>query len=188
MKIYTRRGDGGETDLFGGPRVGKDDLRVEAYGSVDELNSVLGVAIAETAHDDVGTLLRSVQSALFDLGAYLATPEAARREKSGVPEPEAAQVEELEAHMDGFETELEPLRVFILPGGTRASAALHVARTVCRRAERRCVSLAREEHLEAPAVGYLNRLSDLLFVLARLDNARASVPDTPWVGRKRDPS
>ena len=188
MKIYTRRGDGGETDLFGGPRVGKDDLRVEAYGSVDELNAVLGTAIAETGHDDVRDLLTEIQSALFDLGAYLATPEAARREKSGVPEPEASLVEELEARMDGFESELEPLRAFVLPGGTRASAALHVARTVCRRAERRCVALARDEALDAPAIGYLNRLSDLFFVLARLENARAGVPDTPWVGRKRDPA
>ncbi len=186
MKIYTRRGDRGETDLFGGPRVRKDDLRVEAYGSVDELNATLGLAITASEQGDVRALLEEIQSALFDLGAYLATPEAARREKSGVPEPDDAQIEALEARMDAFEEELEPLRAFVLPGGTRASAALHLGRTVCRRAERRCVALSREEALDAPAIGYLNRLSDLLFVLARLENARAGVADTPWVGRKRE--
>jgi cob(I)alamin adenosyltransferase len=184
VKVYTRRGDGGETDLFGGARVDKDALRVEAYGAVDELNATLGPAAAASPHADVVELVQTIQSALFDLGAYLATPDAARREKSGVPLPGAGEIAELEARIDAFEQELEPLRRFVLPGGTPAAAAFHVARTVCRRAERRVVSLARAEEIDAVAVGYLNRLSDLLFVIARLENRRAGVPDVPWVGRR----
>ena len=185
MKVYTRRGDGGQTDLFGGERTDKDALRVEAYGAVDELNATLGPAAAASAHEDVVALVQRIQSALFDLGAYLATPDAKRREKSGVPMPDAADVAELEARIDGFEEELEPLRSFVLPGGTAAASAFHVARTVCRRAERRVVTLAREEALDPLAIGYLNRLSDLLFVIARLENRRAGEPDVPWVGRSR---
>ena len=185
MKIYTRRGDRGETDLFGGPRVAKDDLRVEAYGAVDELNAVVGMAAASTAHDDVRELCREIQNALFDLGAYLATPDPRRREKSGVPEPDDEQIEVLERAIDTFEQELPPLRNFVLPGGNPAAAAFHLARTVCRRAERCCVSLSRESELDAPAVGYVNRLSDFFFVVARLENARDRRPDVEWVGRKR---
>ena len=183
MKIYTRRGDRGETDLFGGARVGKDDARVEAYGAVDELNAFAGDAAARSAHADVHTLLARIQSSLFDLGAYLATPDVTRQEKAGVPKPSEVDIAELEAHIDTFEAELPPLRSFVLPGGTPAAAAFHVARTVCRRAERRTVSLQRAEPLDPIAVRYLNRLSDLLFVLARLENARAGVPDVPWIGR-----
>jgi len=185
VKIYTRRGDRGETDLFGGPRVAKDHLRVEACGAVDELNAALGVALADTAHQDVRDLAVSIQEALFDLGAYLASPDAERREKRGVRQPLGAEVEALEAHIDAFEAELEPLRNFVLPGGTSAAAAFHLARTVCRRAERRAVSLDREVPLEAPALRYLNRLSDLLFVLARVENRRAGLGDQVWAGRKR---
>ena len=184
MKIYTKRGDRGETDLFGGERVPKDDARVEAYGAVDELNAFVGVAAAQSRHEDVSALLARVQSSLFDLGAYLATPEEARQKKAGIPKPSEADVAELEAHIDAFEKELEPLRSFVLPGGTQAAAAFHVARTVCRRAERRTVSLQRAEPLDPIAVRYVNRLSDLLFVLARLENAREGVPDVPWVGRE----
>jgi len=185
VKVYTRRGDGGQTDLFGGDRVGKDDDRVEAYGAVDELNATLGPAAAASPHEDVIALVQQIQSALFDLGAYLATPDAARREKSKVPMPSAEDIADLEAHIDAFEEELEPLRSFVLPGGTASASAFHVARTVCRRAERRVVSLGRTQELDPLAVGYLNRLSDLLFVMARLENRRAEVPDVPWVGRSR---
>jgi cob(I)alamin adenosyltransferase len=185
VKIYTRRGDRGETDLFGGPRVAKDHLRVEAYGAVDELNAALGAALADTAHQDIRDLARSIQENLFDLGAYLSSPDAEQREKRGVREPLEAEVEALEARIDAFEAELEPLRNFVLPGGTSAAAALHLARTVCRRAERRAVSLDREVPLEAPALRYLNRLSDLLFVLARVENRRAGLGDQLWAGRKR---
>lgn len=185
MKIYTRRGDQGETDLFGGPRVGKDDVRVEAYGAVDELNSVVGLASAQTAQDDVRELCNLIQNTLFDLGAYLATPEESRREKGGIPKPENEQIIELEEAIDSFETELTPLRNFVLPGGAVASASFHLARTVCRRAERNCVALMREANIDPLALGYLNRLSDLFFVVARLENARSDVSDVEWTGRKR---
>lgn len=185
MKIYTRRGDGGDTDLFGGPRVGKDDLRVEAYGAVDELNACLGVCRAQTGHDDLRTMVEDIQSRLFDLGGALATPSAAHREKSGVPEPKAEDVAALETHIDALESGLTPLERFILPGGCAAAATFHVARTVCRRAERRAVSLARADDVPEPSLRYLNRLSDLLFVMARVENRRAGVQDLEWFGIDR---
>jgi len=183
MKIYTRRGDSGETDLLGGPRVAKDDLRVEAYGAVDELNATLGVCAAQTGHADMQQLLAKLQGWMFDLGAYLASPDAVRREKGRVPEPRAADVAALEAAIDAFEQELTPLKRFILPGGTPAAASLHVARTVCRRAERRAVALHHQEALSDTALRLLNRLSDLLFVMARVENRRAGVTDVEWAGR-----
>ena len=122
---------------------------------------------------------------MSDLGATLATPDEKQREKSGVPEPEADDIEALERHIDALEEELQPLRRFILPGGCHAAAALHVARTVCRRAERRAVALHASEPVDAPVLRYLNRLSDLLFALARLENARAGEPDVAWIGRER---
>jgi cob(I)alamin adenosyltransferase len=183
MKIYTRRGDTGETDLLGGPRVPKDHARVEAYGAVDELNAALGVCAAETGHADARSLLAKLQGSLFDLGAFLASPDAGRRKKGRVPEPREADVAELEKAIDGFEAELAPLERFILPGGTRAAAAFHVARTVCRRAERCAVALHQQEPLEGAALRLLNRLSDLLFVMARVENRRAGVADVEWPGR-----
>jgi cob(I)alamin adenosyltransferase len=185
VRIYTRRGDRGETDLLGGPRVAKDHLRVEAYGAVDELNAALGVALADTVHEDIRDLARSIQATLFDLGAYLSSPDAERREQSGERRSLDAEVEALEGRIDAFEEELEPLRNFVLPGGTSSAAAFHVARTVCRRAERRVVSLDREAPLEAARLRYLNRLSDLFFVLARVENRRAGIDDLVWAGRKR---
>lgn len=185
MKVYTRRGDRGETDLFGGPRVAKDDLRVEACGAVDELNAVVGCAAAATAHEDLRAILGEVQSLLFDLGGTLATPDAAQRAKSRVPGVEQRDIDAAESQIDGLEKELEPLKRFVLPGGTAAAAELHVARTVCRRAERRCVALHREDPINEPSLGYLNRLSDLLFVMARVENRRADVSDVEWIGRER---
>ncbi len=188
VKIYTRRGDRGETDLFGGDRVGKDDLRVRAYGDVDELNAVVGVAAAslEAERDaDMHTLLQRIQSSLFDLGTQLATPSAEHLEKSGLPRVDGGDVAELENQIDAFEKEIEPLKSFVLPGGSAAAAVLHHARTVCRRAERHCVSLDREAPLDTAIVQYLNRLSDLMFTLARVANARAGVADVEWVGRER---
>jgi cob(I)alamin adenosyltransferase len=184
LSVYTRRGDRGETDLFGGPRVAKDHLRVEAYGGVDELNAVIGVAASATGHDDLRATLLEMQGLLFDLGGYLATPDPARREKSQVPEIRVGDVSALEERIDTLEAELEPLKRFILPGGAPAAAALHVARTVCRRAERYCVRLHREQPLSEVSLRYLNRLSDLLFVMARVENHRAGVPDVEWEGRK----
>jgi len=185
LKVYTRRGDRGETDLFGGPRVAKDDLRVEAYGAVDELNAVVGRAAAASAHEDLRSVLSEVQSLLFDLGGTLATPDAAQRAKSRVPSVEQRDIDAAESYIDGFERELEPLRRFVLPGGSAAAAEFHVARTVCRRAERRCVALHREDPVDEIALGYLNRLSDLLFVMARVENRRAGIGDVEWVGRER---
>lgn len=185
MKIYTKRGDGGDTDLFGGERVGKEHTRVDAYGAVDELNATVGQAAASTSHADLRAILQTIQGLLFDLGGYLATPDAKRREKGGVPQPEPADIEQLESHIDSLEAELQPLKRFILPGGTTAAAAFHLARTVCRRAERRTVTLHRDEPVSADVLGYLNRLSDLLFVMARVENARAKLPDVEWVGRDR---
>jgi cob(I)alamin adenosyltransferase len=183
VKIYTKRGDRGETDLLGGGRVGKDDRRVEAYGEVDELNACLGAAAAASPHADLRDLARAIQAALFSLGAYLASPDEARRERAAIPGVGEGDVEALEKRIDAHEAELEPLRRFILPGGTAGAAAFHVARTVCRRAERRAVALDRSEPLSPLALRYLNRLSDLLFVLARVENRRAGVPDVEWEGR-----
>jgi len=185
LKIYTRRGDGGETDLFGGGRVSKDDMRVGAYGDVDELNAVVGVAAAAVEKDDLRARLQEIQSSLFDLGSQLATPDRAHHEKNNVPGVDANQIEELEREIDRLEEELEPLVSFVLPGGTPAAAALHHARTVCRRAERSVVTLERAEDIDPAVVKYLNRLSDLLFTMARVANARAGVADVPWVGRER---
>lgn len=185
VKIYTRRGDSGETDLIGSGRVGKDDLRVEAYGAIDELNAAVGSCASATSHDDARAALQRVQRTLFSLGAYFATPEARHRSEYGMSAPEKAETGFLEERIDAWEAELPPLQRFVLPGGTSASAAFHVARTVCRRAERRVVSLSRAAELDASALRYINRLSDLLFVMARLENHRAGIPDVEWEGRKR---
>ena len=184
MKIYTRRGDAGETDLFGSGRVPKDHLRVEVYGAVDELNATLGLCVAATAEADLCALVQRLQCGLFELGAYLATPEARHRDAMKTHEPSDAEVDALETQIDAFETELPALERFVLPGGTPAAAHFHLARTVCRRAERLAVALDRAESLAPSAVKYLNRLSDLLFVLARVANRRAGVRDVEWEGRK----
>ncbi|HEX3658850.1 MAG TPA: cob(I)yrinic acid a,c-diamide adenosyltransferase [Pirellulales bacterium] len=177
MKIYTKTGDDGQTGLFGGPRVAKDAPRIEAYGTVDELNAVLGIARCAQLPADVDALLARVQHELFDLGAELATPDPAKFNMRGLG---AAQIQTLEQAIDTFEAELAPLKQFILPGGTLGAAQLHLARTVCRRAERRIVALAAVEPIASELVVYLNRLGDLLFVLARLANARAGQQDVLW--------
>ncbi len=179
MKIYTKTGDAGQTGLFAGPRVWKDDPRIEAYGAVDELNSVLGLVRAEQPPAGIDELLVAIQNDLFCVGAELATPDPAA---SGVAFAADPRITALEQAIDSFESRLEPLKQFILPGGTKAAAALHLARTVARRAERRVLTLARgsEEPISPLLVIYLNRLSDLLFVLARGANAAAGVGDQPW--------
>ncbi|MCB9596945.1 MAG: cob(I)yrinic acid a,c-diamide adenosyltransferase [Sandaracinaceae bacterium] len=179
MKIYTKGGDAGETGLFGGTRISKASARVSAYGEVDELNSTLGVVRATGVPDDVDALLAGIQSELFGLGAELA---ARPGKKLGIAPVDDAQVEALEAAIDRAEEELEPLETFILPGGAMPAAQLHVARTVCRRAERAIVALG-EGEVRGEVLRYVNRLSDLLFVLARLVNHRVGVPDVPWKGR-----
>jgi len=183
MKIYTKTGDGGETSLFGGGRVGKDDLRVEAYGTVDELNAALGAARALGPDPELDVELGRAQDALFTVGAELATPHEARAHGS-IPAVDEAWAGELERAMDRWDAELLPLTAFILPGGAPVAAALHVARAVCRRAERRVVSLRRDAEVDPAVVVYLNRLSDFLFVAARLANHRAGVAETPWSPRK----
>lgn len=179
-KIYTRRGDDGSTGLFGGPRVRKDDLRVAAYGDVDELNSSLGLAREELlAQADLLSLVDALQSELFTLGAELATPEAESAPKE-VPRVQASHVERLEREIDRLTSELPPMKNFILPGGSRPGAALHLCRTVCRRAERKVVSLAESSTVSPVALAYVNRLSDLLFVMARAANLRSGGREIPW--------
>ncbi|MEO6526993.1 MAG: cob(I)yrinic acid a,c-diamide adenosyltransferase [Gemmatimonadaceae bacterium] len=181
MKIYTKTGDSGDTGLFGGGRVPKDDPRVEAYGDVDELNAVIGMARAVEQMPRIDEVLVPLQRDLFAIGALLATPDrekmASHLEKARIDDERIAQLEQA---IDDAESELEPLRAFIVPGGTPKAAALHVARTVCRRAERHVVRLQHTVELPELTVIYLNRLSDLLFTLARLANKRAGAGEVTW--------
>lgn len=190
-RIYTRTGDTGNTDLFGGVRVAKDDIRVEAYGAVDELNASIGAVRALGVPNKIDSVLERVQHDLFQLGADLSTPEQAETGSGPAVATRIVRVNSdradmLEAAIDRFEAELEPLKRFILPGGHPTGALLHVSRTICRRAERRCVSLDHHlAHHEATALNpavilYLNRLSDLLFVLARAANQAAGIGDVLW--------
>ncbi|MFP4441128.1 MAG: cob(I)yrinic acid a,c-diamide adenosyltransferase [Chloroflexaceae bacterium] len=180
MKIYTKTGDKGETGLFGGERVSKDALRVRAYGEVDELNAMLGVVRTHGLDPQLDAALIQVQNELFVLGSDLATPGEAKY----IPRMSEEPVGRLEQEIDQFETELEPLKNFILPGGTPAGAYLHLARTICRRAERSVVTLNSQEMINQAALHYLNRLSDWLFTLARLANTRQGVSDIPWTNPK----
>src|SRR5689334_23100704 len=172
-KVTTRTGDSGQTSLVGGARVSKASLRVEAYGDVDELNSLLGLVRARLADKQVDEALGLIQNDLFTLGADLASPAEIE-----VPRIDESFVRSLERFSEEFLGELEPLKEFILPGGSQAGASLHVARTVARRAERRVVGLAEQEDVNAAAIIYLNRLSDLLFILARVVNRRAGIPES----------
>ncbi len=178
-RIYTRTGDRGETGLFGGGRVPKWSPRVVAYGELDELNAVLGWAVIKLGDREISSRLVELQSDLFAIGAHLATPPGART-RAHLPDLPRARPAEMEGMIDSAEEEVGPLSAFILPGGSEAGAALHLARTVCRRAERAVVELAREDEVDPDILIYLNRLSDLLFELARLANHRAGVAETPW--------
>lgn len=179
MKIYTRTGDAGETGLRGGVRVVKSAPRVEAYGAVDETNALLGVVRSLRPSSRVDQILERVQNELFVVGAELATPAPSDAKSAQVAAPH---IERLEEMIDLCEADLEPLRRFILPGGSATASQLHFVRTVCRRAERRVVELAQIEPVSPQIVAYLNRLSDLLFVLARYENARSSTPEIKWQG------
>ena len=181
-KVYTRTGDDGTTSLGGGQRLPKDALRIEAYGTVDELNSQIGVALSIGVHQTLAEALSTVQNDLFHLGSDLCILE---EDKTRLPVPriEERHVQALERLMDRLSEELTPLENFILPGGCPGAAQLHVARTVCRRAERLVVALAREERVGAFIVRYLNRLSDALFVMARYENKHRGVPDVLWNSR-----
>ena len=182
MKIYTKKGDAGETGLFGGARVSKDDLRIRAYGSFDELGATLGLVLCEQGlPESLKERLSRTQSELFQLGAELATP---RGKTVATALLEDTHTERLEQEIDAMEKELPPLKTFILPGGSRASALIHLARTVSRRAERELVTLNRGEPQRAALLRYVNRLSDFLFVCARYANLKAKVKDVPWIAPK----
>lgn len=186
MKIYTKTGDAGETGLYGGERVPKDALRVNAYGTVDEANAAIGVARSSFADVKINEDLAAIQNALFDVGADLATPHSSNYRRNITPMDEQ-DVSHLETLIDRYEEELEPLQNFILPGGHEASATLHLARTIVRRAEREVTQLARQEEINAQVAIYLNRLSDLLFVMARVMNMKQGVSEKRWhvKGRQR---
>ena len=181
-RIYTKRGDGGETGLVGGQRVSKDTPRIEAYGTVDELNAFVGLAAVSCAEDSrlaplAGTL-RRVQHELFNLGSILATEAADVHPKQ--PRVTAAEITQLEREIDSMNADLPALRSFVLPGGTRLSAELHVTRTICRRAERLVVAMGREEDVPPEVIPYLNRLSDAMFVWSRWVNHVLGVPEALW--------
>ncbi|MGV3483114.1 MAG: cob(I)yrinic acid a,c-diamide adenosyltransferase [Planctomycetaceae bacterium] len=180
MKIYTRTGDMGSTGLFGGPRVSKDDDRIEAYGTVDELNAALGAARSAGVPVDIDGQLARFQSELFSIGAELATPEPDKHSVRLIGKKHVARLEEI---IDAHEATLPPLKHFILPAGSAAATHLHMARAVCRRAERRVVTLVRrhEASVSEELLVYLNRLGDLLFVLSRAVNAREGVAEVLWV-------
>ena len=181
IKIYTKTGDAGETGLFGGGRVPKDHPRTTAYGEIDELNSALGVARATAPVDFHDALLESIQSDLFSIGGHLATPDPAKVAKAlEKADLSAERVALFERVMDEADGKLPPLRSFVLPAGTPKAAALHLARTICRRAERSVVSLSRESEVPPLFLAYLNRLSDLLFTLARLANHETGTGDVTW--------
>ena len=181
MKIYTKTGDDGTTGLIGGTRVSKSDARIDCYGTVDELNSILGFA-AVAAGPGLLTQLREIQAELFVIGSHLATPEQSRH-KAALPPLTEEMIFRLEAQIDATETTLAPLRHFVLPGGSELAVRLHLARTVCRRAERLLVEYSTEHAIPPLTVTYLNRLSDWLFVQARGANNVAGVEDIPWISK-----
>lgn len=179
MKIYTRTGDNGETGLFDGRRVSKSDLRVDAYGEIDELNAAIGVVLAGGVDAEISAMLQAIQRDLFAVGGRLADPGRRVAERVQKMVVGGTEVRRLEQWIDRLEAELPPLRRFILPGGSPPGAALHLARTICRRAERRVVALGPDE-VDAELLAYVNRLSDFLFVAARAVNRRAGVPELEW--------
>ena len=177
MKIYTKSGDQGETSLFGGQRVSKTHARIDAYGTIDELNSALGIVRTCTMAQTLEPLLKRLQNELFVLGSDLATP---LEKNSRIHRITQAHVDQLEQDIDHLEASLKPLKTFILPGGSQESAYLHLARTICRRAERIVISCNKSEKISAESLIYLNRLSDLLFVMARYQNHTRNIDDVPW--------
>ena len=180
MKIYTKTGDEGETSLFGGERVPKNSIRIAAYGTVDELNSIIGLAVCETGNNEIKGILTRIQNDLFVLGSDLASPKEKENKNFTIPRISKDKIEKLETFIDSIEYKLPELRNFILPGGTKAASILHLARTVCRRSEREVVALGNKVDIGPNPVIYLNRLSDLLFVLARFENLSSNHPDIEW--------
>lgn len=178
MKIYTKRGDQGTTSLFGGTNIEKSHIRLHAYGTVDELNSVLGMSLSNQMSERGRVIVTDIQAQLFILGADLATP---KTKKTKINRIGMAEIEILEGWIDELESELPPLTSFILPGGIHSGAFLHLARTVCRRAERHAVELKNSDTVSGESIIYLNRLSDLLFVLARFENMKAGADEIKWL-------
>jgi len=181
MKIYTKRGDQGTTSLFGGTNIEKNHIRLHAYGTVDELNSVLGMSLSNPMSDKGREILTDIQKQMFVLGADLATPQT---KKTKINRIGTADIETLEGWIDELQNELPPLTSFILPGGVQSGAFLHLARTVCRRAERYSVELKQSDSVSNEAIIYLNRLSDLLFVMARFENMKAGAEEIKWLPKK----
>lgn len=180
MKLYTRTGDDGTTGLFGGDRVSKDDLRIEAYGAVDELNAQLGMVLVICDVPVLREHLGPLQSRLFDLGADLATPCGSVHEDK-ITRINEINVTDLEKAIDAIDSRNEPIRTFVMPGGTESASRIHVARCTCRRAERAIVRLAHRDSVNIHTIEFVNRLSDLLFAASRLANREAGVPDVPWI-------
>ena len=181
MKIYTKGGDKGETALHGGKRVSKDNERIEAYGTIDELNSFIGLAATEIKDQKIKSLLDKIQNYLFVLGADLSSPEIEENKKKNIPRITEEHCNDLEKEIDHYDSLNEELRHFILPGGDKGASLLHVCRTICRRGERKVVSLNKEEKIGNNIIIFLNRLSDLFFVLARYQNKISGVPDIKWI-------
>lgn len=180
MKIYTKTGDKGKTSLFGGKRVWKDDLRIKAYGTVDELNSIIGVSITEMKQKELKKILGGIQHELFNIGSDLASPNYKSSKNFDIPKISNENIKKIELYIDKFDTKLPVLKNFILPSGLKGAAILHQARTVCRRAEREIITLSKIEKVNQEIIIYLNRLSDLLFVLARFENFSSKHPDIEW--------
>jgi len=180
MKIYTKTGDDGSTSLFGGRRISKSEFRISAYGTVDELNASLGIALSENISSRTGEILRKIQNQLFVLGSDLSTPLNETKIRKEVPRVREEMIIFLEDEIDNTEAKLPELKSFILPGGIKSAALLHFSRTICRRAERNVVELAEREQINKKIVKYLNRLSDLLFSLARYENSINDEPDVEW--------
>jgi cob(I)alamin adenosyltransferase len=180
MKIYTKTGDKGETGLFGGDRVSKDSLRITAYGTVDELNAFIGYAITEIKDISVKENLLTIQNYLFFIGSDLATPETEKNSKLNIQRTPESFYKELEKLIDHYDSQLEKLENFILPGGSKGAALLHICRTVCRRAEREVVALKKTVTIGNNIIIFLNRLSDLFFVLSRFENKVSNLSDTIW--------
>jgi len=178
MKIYTKQGDTGQTSLFGGVRAEKNDPRIVAYGTIDELNSILGIVISHQPSDTGLKILKDIQQSLFVVGADLATPEDKKKRIERIDQPE---IDQLENWIDELQDHLPDLKSFILPGGTHVGAHLHLARTVCRRAERAIVSCKQQKSVSENLLIYINRLSDLLFVMARYENYQSGETETPWI-------
>lgn len=181
MKIYTKTGDKGQTSLFGGERVGKNNIRIKAYGSLDELNSFIGLTIVKVKSEKIKEVLFNLQNKLFIVGSDLATPSTEKNKKLNIQRTPAEFISEVEILIDELSSNLEDLKNFILPGGSEGAALLHICRTIARRAEREIVELKQSEQITENIIIFTNRISDLFFVLSRYENKHSNIPDIKWV-------